>query len=106
MQSSIDQTSYVTCHTYTEYDWKLQYKGNTLTTVNQPVLVHGTSVFPDTTPLKNMEHLKDMQIASALQIAIMMTKSNALKKTMNQNLSLIGLIACLLIPGATKINAT
>ena len=89
---------------------------HTSTTVNQPVLAHGTSISPDTTPLKNMEHLKDVQIESVLQITIMKTRSNALKKMktrsnalkkmMTQNLSLVGLIAHLLIPGAMVISAT
>ena len=77
----------------------------TLTTVNQPVLARGTNANLVTTPLRNSEHLKDMQIEFAQPTAPMKISQNGSKKKTTQNLSLTGRIAHPLIPNATMINA-
>ena len=78
----------------------------TSTTVNQPVLARGTNANRVTTPLRNSEHLKDMQIEFAQPTAPMKISRNRSKKNMTQTLSLTGRIAHPSIPNATTINVT
>ena len=78
----------------------------TSTTVNQPVLARGINANLGTTPLRNLEHPKDMQIEFAQPTAPMKISQSGSKKKTTQNLSLTGRIAHPSIPNVTTTNAT
>ena len=78
----------------------------TSTTVNQPVLACGTNANLGTTPLRNLEHLEDMQIKFAQPTAPMKISQNVLKKKTTQNLSLNGSIVHPSTLDATTISTT